>query len=198
MARKRTKRDPGKAYIYIRVSSEKQAQSGLGLKDQEVRCRAYCVANGLQVVQVFRDEGVSAKHPMSKRPAALELLEKLSKYDVGSIVVLKLDRAFRSVHDATGSVADWDKQGVALHMVDFGGTAVNTGSAVGKLFLTMLAGFAEFERDLIGERTKAALRVKKANGERVGRIPYGYYERSDGKLLKETREQLALSAMIVD
>jgi DNA invertase Pin-like site-specific DNA recombinase len=77
----------------------------------------------------------------------------------------------------------FSKLDIALHLVDFGGNSINTSSAVGKMFLTMLAGFAEFERNLIGERTKAALDVKKERGERVGHIPFGKMLGKDGKTL---------------
>ena len=56
----------------------------------------------------------------------------------------------------------WDKQGVTLHLIDMGGASFFTSSAVGRMFLTMLAGFAQFERDLIAERTAAALATKRA------------------------------------
>lgn len=65
---------------------------------------------------------------------------------------------------------------------------MNTGSAIGRFFLTMAAGFAEMERNLTGERTKAALQHKKINGEKYSATPYGY-QAKNGCLVKDPQEQ---------
>ncbi|NIY15148.1 MAG: recombinase family protein, partial [Nitrospinaceae bacterium] len=119
---KRIKRNPNQALIYIRVSSEKQSVSGLGLADQTNRCRAYCEMMGLQVVELFRDD-TSAGKPLAKRPAGARLLDTLKRSGAGAVVTLKLDRAFRSAVDALVTVEQWEQAGVALHMVDFGGNS---------------------------------------------------------------------------
>jgi DNA invertase Pin-like site-specific DNA recombinase len=62
-----------------------------------------------------------------------------------------------------------------------GGQSINTASAMGRLFLTMTAAFAELERNLVSERTRAALDHKRSKGEAMGRVPYGY--RIEGKHL---------------
>ena len=66
------------------------------------------------------------------------------------------------------------RDGIAMHVFDLGGQAVDTGLAAGRFFLCMLAGVAQLERNLIAERTSTALRHKIARGERVGAPPYGY------------------------
>lgn len=180
---KRIKRDPKKAVVYIRVSDEKQAISGLGLADQLERCKLYCEMKDFEIVEIYQDEVISAGKPLHKRKGGIELLETLKRSPVGAVVTLKLDRIFRSTLDALSVVDDWNRFGVAFHMVDFGGSAIDTSTATGKMFLTLMAGFAEFERGLVSERTKAALAIKKANGERVGRIPYGKELGADGKTL---------------
>ena len=70
--------------------------------------------------------------------------------------------------------------GVALHVVDMGGNAVDTTSAVGRFMLVILAGAAEMERNLVRERTRSALAIKRSNGQRVGSLLYGYDLASDG------------------
>ena len=74
--------------------------------------------------------------------------------------MLKLDRMFRNAGDCLATVEAWDRAGVALHVVDLGGNAIDTTSAAGRFMLVVLAGAAEMERNLIRERTKAALAVK--------------------------------------
>jgi DNA invertase Pin-like site-specific DNA recombinase len=80
---------------------------------------------------------------------------------------------------------------VGLHLVDLGGSAIDTGSATGKMFLTMLAGFAEFERNLTSERTRLALAHKARRGElRLGRdAPFRY--RHDGDSLEPVAAEQA-------
>ncbi len=61
-----------------------------------------------------------------------------------------------------------------MHVIDLGGNAIDTTSAAGRFMLVVLAGAAEMERNLMRERTRAALAVKKSNGQRVGTVPYGF------------------------
>jgi len=160
------------AIIYLRVSTTVQSESGLGLADQEERCRAYCTLKGLEIAGVVSDIGVSGAKPLNKRKRGVKLVKGLKKGT--HIVALKLDRLFRSTTDCLVRTAQWADQGHPLHLVDFGGNAIDTTSAMGRMFLTMAAGFAELERGLISERTKAALDVKRARGEYVGgTVPYG-------------------------
>ena len=103
------------------------------------------------------------------------------------MVSLKLDRLFRDAVDAMGMSKNWDAAGVSLHLVDMGGQAINTGSAMGRFFLTMMAGFAELERNLISERTSAALQHKIANGEHVGAPALGF-QMVEGELTENADE----------
>jgi len=188
---KKIKRDQNKAVVYIRVSSEKQAVSGLGLQDQTERCEAYCKMKGLKIVGTFRDEGVSAGKPIAKRPAGRDMLDALKRSGAGAVIILKLDRAFRNALDCLVNVESWERSGIFLHIVDMGGNALDTSSAMGKMFLTMSAAFAEMERTLISERTKAGMGVKKSRGERVGRVPFGKRLGSNGKTLEDCPGEMA-------
>ena len=76
--------------------------------------------------------------------------------------------------DALSHVEEWDAAGIALHLVDLGGMSINTGSSMGKMLITMLAGFAEFERNMISERTTAALSFKKSHGQVYNHEPFGF------------------------
>jgi DNA invertase Pin-like site-specific DNA recombinase len=99
---------------------------------------------------------------------------------------------FRNTIDCLSMVNAWEKERVGLHLVDLGGSAIDTSSATGKMFLTMLAGFAEFERNLTSERTRLALAHKARRGElRLGRdAPYGY--RHDGDALVAVEAEQAI------
>ncbi len=97
--------------------------------------------------------------------------------------MLKLDRMFRNAGDCLTTVERWERKGVAFHVIDLGGNAIDTTSAAGRFMLVVLAGAAEMERNLVRERTRSALAVKRANGQRTGTVPYGSNLSADGKML---------------
>ena len=81
-------------------------------------------------------------------------------------------------------------------MIDLGGNAIDTSSAAGKFMLTVLAGAAEMERNLTRERTRSALAVKRANGQRIGAVPYGFDLSDDGvALTPNATEQATIADM---
>ena len=163
------------------------------MEAQEERIRLYCQLNGLNLVEVIRERGVTAKIKLNKRPEGSRI-EKLTAAGICHIVALKLDRLFRNAVDALTNVEEWEQAGISLHLVDMGGQSVNTGSSMGKMLITMLAGFAEFERNMIAERTTAALRHKKAHGEVYNHIPFGFIA-EDGALVPNATEQAAIARM---
>jgi DNA invertase Pin-like site-specific DNA recombinase len=179
-----------KAVAYVRVSTGKQ---DLSMEAQEERIRLYCQLNGLDLVEVIRERGVTAKIKLNKRPEGARIA-RLTASGVCHIVALKLDRLFRNAVDALSHVEEWEQAGISLHLVDMGGQSLNTGSSMGKMLITMLAGFAEFERNMIAERTAAALRHMKAHGEVYNHIPYGYVA-ENGSLVPDTAEQAVITRM---
>ena len=192
-SRKRATEDTG-AVLYIRVSTDEQARHGVSLDAQEERLRAYCTMRGLDVVEVIRDEGVSAFKHLDTRPGGARLLHLVAKGEATHVVALKLDRLFRRAVDALALTADWDKANVALHLVDLGGTAMDTSSATGRMMLTMLSGFAQFERDLISERTATALAYKRRKREVYGSTPFGFVREGDS--LRDHTDELATVATV--
>jgi site-specific DNA recombinase len=156
------------AVIYIRVSTQEQAEEGVSLQDQEARLLAYCQMMKLEVKAVIREGGVSAYKPLIERPGGAELIEYERSHAVQHVVALKLDRLFRNAADCLVQTGLWDRAGVTLHLVEMGGMSINTASAMGRMFLTMAAGFAELERNLCSERTKAAMAYLKSQGVQLG------------------------------
>jgi len=179
-----------KAVAYVRVSTGKQ---DLSLDAQEERIRLYCQTYGLELVEVIRERAVTGKLKLNKRPEGKRIAE-LVDAGVSHIVALKLDRLFRNAVDALAHVEEWEEAGIALHLVDMGGQSVNTGTSMGKMLITMLAGFAEFERNMIAERTTAALSYKRRNGEVYNHAPYGS-DVQDGKLVPNAEEQAVIARM---
>lgn len=170
---------------YVRVSSEEQAASGLSLDSQRERIRAYCLARGWELAEIVTDAGWSAS--TLERPG-MEVVRRLMRERlVDAVVAVKLDRLTRSVRDLHELLALSTDTGVGLVSVT---ENMDTGSAAGRLMLNMLAAMAEWEREVIAERTVAALAVKKARGERVSR--YASIGREEGERGEHEREALQL------
>jgi site-specific DNA recombinase len=179
------------AGLYARVSTVEQANTGVSLDAQTERLFAYCSGVGLQPVRVIREEPISAGKPLALRPGGKKLLQALAEGEVNNVVALKLDRLFRSTQDALTHITQWDTEHVTLHLCDMGGQHLNTASAMGRMMLTLLASFAEFERNLISERTAAALAHKKSKRQAYNQTPYGF--RKEGKMLvPDEQEQRVL------
>jgi site-specific DNA recombinase len=167
----------GKVIGYVRVSTESQTE-GVSLEAQNTRIRAWATLKGYSEVDVFTDAGLSGCRA-DNREALQNALRSIGKGD--ALVVYSLSRLARSTKD-TLEIADWlDKQGADLVSLS---ENIDTTSAAGKMIFRILAVLSEFERDIISERTKAALSHKKSKGQRIGNIPYGYRLAEDGESLE--------------
>lgn len=147
---------------YVRVSTEEQADSRLGIEAQEAALIAEAERRGWELT-ILRDEGLSGSQV---NPGLRNALEQLSAGLADGLVVTKLDRLARSVVHAADIMERARTQRWSLIMLD---VQVDTTTASGEAMANMLATFAQFERRLIGERTKAALAAKKAQGVTLGR-----------------------------
>lgn len=169
-----------KAIGYVRVSTEEQAREGVSLAAQEEKIRAYVALADLELVAVVRDEGVSGAVPLSARTGGAALTAAaLRRVGVGHVVALKLDRLFRDAVDALEQTRAWDRTDIALHLIDQGGTALSTASAMGRFFLSVMASFAELEKNLIGERTANALAHIRGRGGIWNHAPFGLHRVGD-------------------
>jgi len=148
---------------YLRVSTGEQAESGAGLEAQREAIMAEAGRRGWSV-RWIEDAGYSAKN--LNRPGIAEALEQLRRGRVEALVVAKLDRLSRSLLDFAGLMAEARREGWAIVALDLG---VDTTTPSGEMMANVLASFAQFERRLIGQRTKDALAVKRSQGVRLGR-----------------------------
>lgn len=161
------------AVIYCRVSTEEQAASGLGLEAQEHRCRSWAEADGLTVVEVVRDEGVSAR--TLEREGLQRAIALLRPGRV--LLAYKLDRLTRTVSDFPTLARRIEAQGGEWATV---AERFDTASATGRLVLNVLLALSEHERDQTAERTRQALMAKRQRGERIGTTPLGFKTLADG------------------
>jgi DNA invertase Pin-like site-specific DNA recombinase len=149
---------------YVRVSTEEQADSRLGIEAQLNTIQTECDRRGWSV-EMHVDAGCSGKQVNPQLRGALDLL---STGQADGLVVAKLDRLARSVLHAAEIMESADRQGWALTVLDLD---VDLSTAQGKAMAGMLNVFAQFERDMISTRTKEALAAKIRRGEPVGRKP---------------------------
>ena len=173
-----------KAIGYVRVSTSKQEVSP---EAQRHALATYAQAQGYELVSVHEDLGVSGKAEIGDRPGFVELLGRVSEGSV--VLVTSMDRLARDVVVATvleQLVAD---RGGVLESADGVGNG-NTPEAT--LMRTIRSAFAQYERALIVGRTKTALARLKADGRRVGSLPYGFRVGPGNKLLPEPAEQAVL------
>jgi putative DNA-invertase from lambdoid prophage Rac len=159
-------------YVYCRVSTFEQGTK-TSIEDQEAACTVFGRMQGLTAfdIQVYRDVGVSGSTKLNTRPEGAKMLAAAQRDD--TIVAAKMDRLFRSSIDALETAEALKKRGVHLVLLDMGTQSV-MGDGPAKLFFSMLAAFAEFERGRLVERIMAGKAAKAAKGGFTGgRTPYG-------------------------
>lgn len=179
---------------YVRVSTDEQVSSGHSLGAQEARLRSYCDALDLVLVDVCSDAGASAK--TLDRPGLQRALGMLVDGRADAILVSKLDRLTRSVRDLGELLERYfaPAQNRAAYGLISVGESVDTRSAAGRLVLNLLTSVAQWEREAIGERTRTALAHVRAQGRRVGSVPYGYALAPDGRTLEPCEREQATIA----
>lgn len=140
---------------YYRVSTDKQGQSGLGLEAQQEAVKRFL---GADPAHAFVEVESGAKTNRTELNRAIAL----ARSENATLVVAKLDRLARD----TKMILSFVDSGISVRFVDL--PEIDTATPTGRLMLTMMASFAEFERRIISERTKSALAAKKAKGGKLG------------------------------
>lgn len=155
---------PTRAVAYIHVSTSEQVDSGAGLAAQRKAVTDEVARRGWELQEVIEDAGFSASS--LDRPGLTEALGRLDSRRADVLVVSKLDRLSRSVGDFSNIVDRSRRRGWQLVLMDLG---LDTTTAAGELVANVVASTSQYERRLIGIRTKEALAAKKAAGVRLGR-----------------------------
>jgi len=179
---------------YIRVSTEQQADDGHSLAAQRAKIESYCELYDIDLVDTFADEGASGK--TVDRDGLQAALSAVESGRAGAVVVMKLDRLTRSVADLNVLLERYFAEGKAASLVSVS-EQINTDTAAGRLVLNVLMSVSQWEREVISERTSEALQHMKAEGKRVGSIPYGYRLGPDGEtLVEDEAEQEIVEAVV--
>lgn len=161
--------------IYTRVSTTDQAREGHSLEEQEKRLRAMCEANGYTVYKVYTDAGISGKYA-ENRPAYQKMLKDMKKGKFNLIVAFKMDRLSRSIIDFEEFFNEIKKYGCGVELLC---EKIDTSGAAGMMFARILGIFAQFERELIQERTLVGVESAVNKGHFGGKPPLGYKHKLD-------------------
>jgi site-specific DNA recombinase len=179
-----------RAIGYVRVSTDQQATDGVSLDAQAAKIRAYCDLYGIELVRIEVDAGESAS--TLSRPGLSSALESLDAGEAAGLVVVKLDRLTRSVRDLDALLTRYFTGADAKALVSVA-EQVNTETAAGRMVLNVLVSISQWEREVIGERTAAAMAHKQARGEYIGGgVPFGFCVAA-GELVESPEEQAILA-----
>lgn len=156
--------------IYVRVSTDMQRDEGYSLDAQRDRCKAYCISQGWEVVLVYVEEGKSAKD--MNRSELQRMLKDTESGLFDIILVYKLDRLTRSVKDLNELLDLFEKNNVKFRSAT---EVYDTTTAMGKLFITIVAALAEWERGNLSERVRFGMEQLVTEGKWPGGpVAFGY------------------------
>lgn len=180
-----------RAALYIRVSTEEQARSGLSLGDQERDLTSYAKEHNMKVVDIYRDAGISARKSYKRRPELLRLLDDCKDGKIDIILFIKLDRWFRNVGNYYAVQDILDQYGVIWQATQ---EDYETRTSAGRLKVNIMLSVAQDEADRTSERIKFVFEGKRERREPLtGNTPTGY--KIEGKaLVKDPDTEEAVSA----
>ncbi len=169
------------AAMYIRVSTDEQATEGYGLDVQRQQTEAYAAAFGLQVVAVYQEEGVSGTKDLADRPQLAQALKDAQQRRYGVLILSSLDRLARKGSLGLRLYDEFEATGTTIAAVK---ERLDTSTPTGRLMRTIFLALAELERDTIVERTTNGRNARgKRDGEKGGRVPYGYQRNGEVEIL---------------
>ena len=152
-----------RAALYLRVSTDGQT-----CENQERELRASAARMGHEVVQVYRDDGISGAKGRDRRPGFDALHRDIARRKFDLVMAWSVCRLGRSLRDLLGLLEDMRAKNVDLFLEKQG---LDTSTPSGRLIFQVVGAFSEFEREMIRERVVAGMSRARANGKHVGRPP---------------------------
>ena len=174
-----------KTAIYVRVSTEEQAQEGYSIRAQEQKLKDYARIREWSIYNIYIDEGISGKN-ITERPAINSMIEDIESGHVNNVLVFKIDRLTRSTGDLAYLIDLFSQYDCAFNSLM---ESIDTQTASGRMFIKIIGIFAEFERENISERTKIGLERKAREGYSLGVVIPSYgYDRKIGQKIQTINE----------
>ncbi len=175
--------------LYIRVSTEEQAEEGYSISGQLNRLKSFCLSQNWTVEEIYIDDGISAKN--MKRPQLQKMLDDVKEKKFNCILVWDLDRLTRSVFDLYKILEILEHHNCKFKSAT---EVFDTTSAVGRMFVTMVATVAQWERENTGERISLGLEEKARQGKCPFNFsPIGYdLNKEESKLYINEREAVTI------
>ncbi|MEN1934999.1 recombinase family protein [Paenibacillus sp. 102] len=177
--------------IYIRVSTEEQARDGFSISAQREKLKAYCVAQDWDSFKFYVDEGVSAKD--TNRPQLNILLNHIKQGLITTVLVYRLDRLTRSVMDLYKLLDTFDQYNCAFKSAT---EVYDTSTAMGRMFITIVAALAQWERENLGERVRMGQLEKARQGEYSAKAPFGFDKNDHSRLVINEKESKVVLDMV--
>lgn len=150
---------------YVRVSTDEQHASGAGVAAQRTAITAECERRGWDLIRIVGEDS-GASSATLERAGLQEALDTLDRGSADVLVIAKLDRLSRSVAQGAQVMDRAKRKGWSLVALDFG---LDTTTPAGEMVANVILSTAQYERRLIGQRTRDALAAKRAQGVRLGR-----------------------------
>lgn len=178
--------------IYIRVSTEEQANNGYSVRAQEEKLSSFARIKDWNVYDIYIDEGISGKN-INERGELLRLINDIKNNNVNNVLVYKIDRLTRSTKDLIDLVELFNQYSCAFNSLS---ESIDTKTSTGRMFIKIIGIFAEFERENIVERVRLGLERKVKEGFSIANknISYGYV-RKKGERVQEINHN---ESLIVD
>ena len=175
--------------LYIRVSTEDQARDGYSIQAQRNKLEAYCVSQGWDVVGFYIDDGYSAKD--LERPEMKRMLAHIEQGLIDCVLVYRLDRLTRSVLDLYKLLEIFEQHNCKFKSAT---EVYDTTTAMGRMFITIVAAMAQWERENLAERVRMGMQEKARQGKwAVSTAPLGYdIDRETDKLVINQQEAVVV------
>lgn len=175
--------------IYVRVSTEEQAQEGYSIRAQEQKLKDYARIKEWAIHKVYIDDGISGKN-IEERPAINELINDIKKGNVKNVLIFKIDRLTRSTADLIYLINLFNEYDCAFNSLS---ESIDTQSPSGRMFIKIIGIFAEFERENIIERAKLGFERKVREGYTLATRVSSYgYDRKVGEKIQTINENEAI------
>ena len=177
--------------IYIRVSTEEQVKEGFSISAQREKLKAFCLVQDWEDFKFYVDEGISAKD--TNRPQLQSMIDHIKLGMIDTVLVYRLDRLTQSVLDLYRLLDIFEEHNCKFKSAT---EVYDTTTAMGKMFITIVAALAQWERENLGERVRMGEIEKARQGKYSAKAPFGFDKNEDDILVINEDEKSVILDMI--